>query len=63
MNELREGSDTLERPPDPDPVPEVPSPRVECSGCGFRFIVGDVESAPCPMCGETVTVDSGSDEA
>jgi DNA-directed RNA polymerase subunit RPC12/RpoP len=45
----------LVTPPAPPPEP-APSPRVECPQCGFRFIVGQVESAPCPNCGASVTV-------
>lgn len=40
--------------PAPDPGP--PSPRVVCSACGFSFIVGAVAVAPCPNCGNAVTV-------
>jgi DNA-directed RNA polymerase subunit RPC12/RpoP len=39
------------RPPDP------PTPRITCPGCEFRFIVGDVATAPCPNCGSMVAVD------
>ncbi len=42
--------------PPPPPAPEPPSPRVECSSCGFSFIVGRVDEVPCPNCGMTVTV-------
>jgi Zn finger protein HypA/HybF involved in hydrogenase expression len=45
--------------PPPPPEPEVPSPRVACGECGFSFIVGDVEAAPCPMCGLVVQIGSG----
>ena len=41
-------------PPPEQPEAETPSPRAECGECGFRFIVGDVETAPCPMCGAEV---------
>jgi Zn finger protein HypA/HybF involved in hydrogenase expression len=58
-NEIRGGPDTLERPPAPEPVADAPSPRVECDFCGFSFIVGDVATAPCPMCGEAVVVEGG----
>ena len=46
-----------EMAPQPPP-PEVPSRRVNCRAreCGFRFIVGDVKTAPCPMCGADVAV-------
>jgi DNA-directed RNA polymerase subunit RPC12/RpoP len=54
LNEIREPS---EAPPVREPAePEAPSPRVSCPDCGFRFIVGDVEKAPCPNCGAPVTV-------
>lgn len=56
VNELRGGQGPLERPPQPPPAPDKPSPRVECGACGFRFIVGDVASAPCPMCGVEVEI-------
>jgi predicted RNA-binding Zn-ribbon protein involved in translation (DUF1610 family) len=36
--------------------PEAPSPKVICPGCGYKFIVGNIEVAPCPNCGEAVTV-------
>jgi len=45
--------------PSQPPPPVDPSPRVECEACGFRFIVGDVESAPCPMCGAVVAIPAG----
>ena len=48
----------LVAPPLPAPEPP-PSPRVECPDCGFRFIVGTVESAPCPNCGAAVPVSRG----
>ena len=38
------------------PPPETPSPRVICPGCGYKFIVGAIDVAPCPNCGERVTV-------
>jgi rRNA maturation endonuclease Nob1 len=48
--------------PLPPPDPEPPSPRVICPECGFGFIVGPVDTAPCPMCGSVVDVGAG-DEA
>ena len=48
--------------PLPPPDPEPPSPRVICPECGFGFIVGPVDTAPCPMCGSVVEVGAG-DEA
>ena len=45
-------------PPSP-PEPEAPSPRAACGACGFSFIVGEVDAAPCPMCGEQVDVGVG----
>lgn len=60
-NDVRPNSDDaaggggLVAPP-PPPAPEAPSPRIECPGCGFSFIVGSVSEAPCPNCGTTVTV-------
>lgn len=50
------GAGGLETPQKSAPVPDRPSPRVICPGCGFKFIVGDVEVAPCPNCGEAVSV-------
>ena len=47
----------------PAPEPEVPSPRVICSECDFSFIVGQVDTAPCPMCGSMVEVGSGEGSA
>ena len=44
-------------PPPTPPEPPAPSPRVECGSCGFRFIVGDVAVAPCPMCGAEVRIE------
>jgi DNA-directed RNA polymerase subunit RPC12/RpoP len=41
----------------PPPPQEDPSPRVECGECGFRFIVGEVAQAPCPMCGAVVEIE------
>lgn len=56
-NEVRRhpGDSGMVTPPAP-PEPEAPSPRVGCQECGFSFIVGDVETAPCPMCGAQVEV-------
>lgn len=45
----------IQAPPQPLP-PEQPSPRVICPGCGYKFIVGDIQVAPCPNCGEMVSV-------
>ena len=41
-------------PPPPPPPPEPPSPRLVCPNCEFSFIVGLIETAPCPNCGEDV---------
>jgi Zn finger protein HypA/HybF involved in hydrogenase expression len=38
------------------PEPQPPTPRVSCTECGFSFIVGAVEEAPCPNCGTMVAV-------
>ena len=44
-------------PPPPSPPPyEPPSPKTTCPACEFSFIVGDIEVAVCPMCGEKVTL-------
>jgi len=47
--------------PPPPPEPEAPSPRSTCGECGFRFIVGAVDTAPCPMCGSDVEIGGGVD--
>lgn len=39
-----------QRPPRPDP----PSPRITCPECEFGFIVGEIETASCPNCGNEV---------
>ncbi|MEX0826274.1 MAG: hypothetical protein WD184_05950 [Acidimicrobiia bacterium] len=56
------GANGLQTPPPPPPAPDRPSPRVICPGCGYKFIVGSVEVAPCPNCGEAVTVSSDEGE-
>ncbi|MCY3538905.1 MAG: hypothetical protein OXH10_03520 [bacterium] len=45
----------------PPPPPDIPSQRARCQDeeCGFSFIVGDVQTAPCPMCGIDVPVGTG----
>jgi len=48
-------------PPPPSLDPEPPSPRVTCPHCGFGFIVGAVDTAPCPMCGSAVEVGAGEE--
>lgn len=65
-NEVRgasdEGADLMgPAPPPPPPPPEAPSRRAVCPDpeCGFSFIVGDVDVAPCPMCGSEVDTLSG----
>lgn len=60
LNEIRSRAPEpdLVTPPPPAPAPP-PTPRVECPDCGFRFIVGEVESAPCPNCGAQVPVPAG----
>lgn len=47
----------------PPPPPQEPSPRVICPGCGYKFIVGDIDMAPCPNCGEPVTVPAAAPPA
>ncbi|NQV06394.1 hypothetical protein HQ535_07570 [bacterium] len=42
--------------PEQPPLPDEPSPRVACPVCGLSFIVGDVETAPCPNCRTDVIV-------
>jgi len=46
----------------PPPPPEAPSRRAKCrdAECSFSFIVGDVNVAPCPMCGAEVAVGRGA---
>lgn len=55
MNEIRPrpGHAGFEVPSSPPPVSS--SPRLTCSACGFSFIVGDIEVAVCPNCGERVS--------
>lgn len=40
----------------PPPPPDTPSPKTTCPACSFSFIVGDIEVAECPMCGEEVAI-------
>ncbi len=47
----------------PAPEPELPSPRVTCPDCEFGFIIGAVETAPCPMCGALVETGLSVDPA
>ena len=67
VNEVRAPQGPGAEPgPEPSPHPRPPErsyPRVTCTSCGFSFIVGEVESAPCPNCGTSVTVVAGKDEA
>lgn len=56
VNEVGAASGPISTAPPPPPVQEDPSPRVSCANCGFSFIVGKVEVAPCPNCGTPVTV-------
>jgi predicted RNA-binding Zn-ribbon protein involved in translation (DUF1610 family) len=42
--------------PPPAPEPMASSPRATCNGCSFSFIVGDVDVAVCPNCGDEVAV-------
>lgn len=37
-------------------APEAASARATCRSCAFTFIVGDVETAVCPMCDAEVRV-------
>lgn len=55
VNEVRAAVDVPRRAP----IPESTSPRRICSGCGFSFIVGDIDIATCPNCGGEVP--SGGD--
>lgn len=61
LNEVRAGDPDMAppppAPPPPPSEPEAPSPRVACESCGFSFIVGRVDEAPCPNCGAPVAVE------
>lgn len=50
------GGGGIETPRRPTPTQEQPSPRVICPGCGYKFIVGSVTTAPCPNCSTPVSV-------
>lgn len=41
--------------PPPPPRPDPPSPRISCPECDFSFIVGRIETATCPNCGNEVS--------
>lgn len=56
-NEVR--GPEISRPDPPAPPPERPSPRVVCPVCEFSFIVGPIEVATCPNCGEAVPIPGG----
>lgn len=43
----------------PPPAPDPPSPKVSCGACEFSFIVGNIDLATCPNCGEEVAVGKG----
>jgi DNA-directed RNA polymerase subunit RPC12/RpoP len=43
-------------------ITEQPSPRIECPECGFKFIVGDIAVAICPMCSAEVPTGRGQPE-
>lgn len=43
----------------PPPAPEPPSPKISCEACEFSFIVGNIDRATCPNCGEEVVVGRG----
>jgi rRNA maturation endonuclease Nob1 len=58
-NEVRRPEDQGLATPPPPPEPGQPSPRASCPGCGFSFIVGDVETALCPNCGAEVEIGTG----
>jgi len=53
----------IETPPPPPPPQDRPSPRVICPGCGYKFIVGNVDTAPCPNCATPVSVAGVAGEA
>lgn len=57
------GAEPFSAPPPTPPAPAepaAPSPRISCSECGFSFIVGVVDEAPCPNCGTAVSVADAS---
>ena len=56
VNEVKATRPVVAAPPPMPLVPDSPSPRVSCPDCAFSFIVGAVDIAPCPNCGNTVTV-------
>lgn len=58
-NEVRGAGPEISRPDPPPPAPEHPAPRVACPACDFSFIVGPIEVATCPNCGEAVPVSGG----
>ena len=58
-NEVRRPDDQELQTPPPPPEPEQPSPRATCPDCGFSFIVGEVQAAPCPNCGTEVQIGAG----
>ena len=45
------------------PEPEGPPPGIEwikCPACTYRFVVGEVETVPCPSCGRTLALGDGA---
>ncbi len=56
VNDVKATRPVAAAPPPMPMVPDLPSPRVSCEDCGFTFIVGAVDTAPCPNCGKPVTV-------
>ena len=53
----------MQQAPPPPPAPEPPSPKLECPECGFSFIVGDIDVATCPNCGEEVDTGRTAEDA
>ncbi len=51
VNEVRP---TVDVPTHAAAAPKEVSPRRTCENCGFSFIVGDIDIAPCPNCGAAV---------
>ncbi len=43
----------------PPPPPDRPSPRISCPECAFTFIVGEINLATCPNCGNEVDTGRG----
>ncbi|MFQ5523090.1 MAG: hypothetical protein ACE5F5_05885 [Acidimicrobiia bacterium] len=49
-------------PPPPPPPPQPSVTRIQCPECGFRFVVGQIAMATCPMCSAEVPTGIEVDE-